>query len=339
MAIHSLDAGHNMPRVLLFSAGVSIMTSCLLEQNKSIRRRKNSLLELLRFLSALWVLYYHDYVPFKNMLFSEGYLAVEFFFILSGFYLMRSMNKYLDMPTKQGLFEFIKHRFKNIAIPFTIGEIFVLIYSFAFEISYNLFFGYLWYIRDLFIAMIGIFLLKKYIKSEKLFYIVLATVSIVAMFGFIWLPVIAWPNGPFRSINSIPIGMIVALIPSIKIGNETHYNKMSAIIPIVSFLVVGLGCLAIIILPYKHPVLPYLLVILVYPSLIYFANQIEYSNKFLDWLGSLSFPIYAFQCIVRVIEACGLKNNTVLFVILLSLVILYSIIIEYCKFNKQTIKI
>ena len=48
MAIHSLDTGHKMPRVLLFSAGVSIMTSSLLEQNKSIRRRKNSLLELLR---------------------------------------------------------------------------------------------------------------------------------------------------------------------------------------------------------------------------------------------------------------------------------------------------
>lgn len=109
MAIHSLDTGHKMPRVLLFSAGVSIMTSSLLEQNKSIRRRKNSLLELLRFLFALWVLYYHDYVPFKNMLFSEGYLAVEFFFVLSGFFLMRSINKYIHRPTKEGLLSFLKH--------------------------------------------------------------------------------------------------------------------------------------------------------------------------------------------------------------------------------------
>ena len=282
------------------------------------------------------MLYYHHYVPYKNDLFSEGYLAVEFFFVLSGFYLMRSMDKYLNMPTKQGLLAFIKHRFKNIAIPFIIGEIFVLIYSFVFEISYNLFFGYLWYIRDLFLAMIGIFWLKKHTKSKKIFYIILVSISIVGMFGFLWLPIIAWPNGPFRSIISIPIGMIAALIPPLKIGNKTQGNKTIMTILVIAFLAIGLGCLAIIVLPDKHPILLYLLVILGYPSLIYFANQINFSNKFLDWLGSLSFPIYAFQCILRVIEACGFENNTGLFVILMMLVLTYSLtmyILSNPKYN------
>ena len=320
MAIHSLNAGHKMPRVLLFSAGVSIMTSSLLEQNKSIRRRKNSLLELLRFLFALWVLYYHDYVPFKNMLFSEGYLAVEFFFVLSGFFLMRSINKYIHRPTKEGLLSFLKHRFKSIAIPFLIGEVFVLIYSFVFEISYNLFFGYLWYIRDLFIAMTCIFLLRKYIKKEKTFYIILAMTSLISFFGFLWLPIIAWPSGPFRSAAAIPLGIFASLIPQIKLKGKTN-----TIIPLVGLIVSALVCISIIALPDKSLLLSYILVIIGYPSLMYFTNQIHFSNKILDWLGSLSFPIYAFQCILRVIEACGLKDNTWLFVILLILVLTYSL--------------
>jgi len=113
-------------------------------------KNKNSLIELMRFLFALWVLYYHSYVPFKSNMFSDGFLAVEFFFVLSGFYLVRSIDKYVDKPIKQGLFGFLKHRFSAISIPFLINEIFVLYYSFAFGSEYNFLFGYLWYIRDLF---------------------------------------------------------------------------------------------------------------------------------------------------------------------------------------------
>ena len=98
-------------------------------------KAKNSLLELFRFLFALWVLYYHSFVPFKGELFGQGYLAVEFFFVLSGFFLMRSIDKYIEGPTKEGLLSFLKHRLKGILIPFLIGEIFVLIYSFTIEIS------------------------------------------------------------------------------------------------------------------------------------------------------------------------------------------------------------
>ena len=71
----------------------------------------------------------------------------------------------------------------------------------------------------------------------------------------------------------------------------------------------------------------HILVIVGYPSLLYFANQIHFSNRFLDWLGSLSFPIYAFQCILRVVEACGFENNTWLFVILMILVLSYSFVV------------
>ena len=90
-------------------------------------------------------------------------------------------------------------------------------------------------------------------------------------------------------------------------------------------------CLYIISLPDKNLLVSYLLVIFGYPSLIYFANQINFSNKFFDWLGSLSFPIYAFQCILGVIEAYGFTNSTGLFIILVVLVLTYSLITNFIK--------
>ena len=98
-------------------------------------KAKNSLIELFRFLFALWVLYYHSFVPYKGEMFGQGYLAVEFFFVLSGFFLMRSIDKYIHRPTKEGLLSFLKHRFKSIAIPFLIGEVFVLIFQKQMNIS------------------------------------------------------------------------------------------------------------------------------------------------------------------------------------------------------------
>ncbi len=291
---------------------------------------KNSLIELFRFLFALWVLYYHDYVPYKGEMFGQGYLAVEFFFVLSGFFLMRSMEKCTQRTTKEGLLSFLKHRFKGIAIPFIIGEIFVLIYSFAFEVSYNFFFGYLWYVRDLFLAMVGIFFLRKCVRNEKCFYIVLAIVSLITFFGFSWLPIFAWPSGPFRSAAAIPLGIFTALIPRI-----TYQGKANIGVAIAGLLFTAFGCFFIISLPDKDLLLSYLLVIIGYPSLIYFTNQIQFHNKFLDWLGSLSFPIYAFQCILRVIEAFGLNDNRWLFVILMALVLTYSLTTYILKVSKQ----
>ena len=300
---------------------------CELRELQNINaKRKNSILELLRFLFALWVLYYHSFVPFKFSLFGDGFLAVEFFFVLSGFFLVRSIDKYTAMPLKSGLLEFIKHRFRAIAISFIIGEIFVLIYSLPGEISVNYFFGYLWYIRDLFIAMTCVFLLRKYVKNERIFYLIVAAVSAVALFGFGWSSIMAWPGGPFRSAAAMPLGMLAALIPkiSVKRGDKAHRGP-STVISAIGFFAVGAGCLAIIAMPEKSDALMYCLVILGYPALIYFASCIDLNCGFLNWLGSLSFPIYSFQCILRVIEVWGLKDQGILFIILIGLVLLFSL--------------
>lgn len=299
---------------------------------------KNSLIELMRFLFALWVLYYHHYVPYKCDLFSDGYLAVEFFFVLSGFFLVRSIDKYTSMPAREGFFGFLKHRFMTIALPFVIGEVFVFAYVFLFGIpEYNILFGYLWYIRDLFIAMAVIFLLRRIIKRDFWFYALLLCMSITAMFAFSRIPLLAWPGGPFRSIAAMPLGMLAAIIPKLSLKKRDGEQNKSAtyLLAALGLLLVAAACIYVIVLPQKSMLLKCLLVMAGYPLLLYFASCVKFNCKLFDWLGSLSFPIYAFQCIIRVIEGLGLRNNTYLFIILMLIVLTFSAITHLCKKKRE----
>ena len=296
------------------------------------KSNKNSLIELMRFLFALWVLYYHSFVPFKNELWANGYLAVEFFFVLSGFYLIRSIDRHTALPLKEGLPKFLLHRFKPIAFLFIINDLFAIYYSFAIELSYNVFFGYLWYIRDLFIAITLFFVLRKYIRSEKWFYIVICVLSATALFAFQFSPVIAWPGGPFRSVAAIPLGMLAALLPKIPTTvNEGKKSPLRISLIIAGIAVSSILCLYIAALPEKSQFLKYALVIIVFPAMLYFASCANVKCGVLNWLGSLSFPIYAFQCIIRIIEYYWISNETTLFIILAALVLTYTTIENLIK--------
>ena len=299
------------------------------------KSNKNSLIELMRFLFALWVLYYHSFVPYKNEFWSNGFLAVEFFFVLSGFYLVRSIDRYAALPLKEGLPKFLLHRFKPIAVLFIINDLFSIYYSFAIELSYNVFFGYLWYIRDLFIAITLFFLLRKYIRSQKLFYCVISILSFAAFFAFQLIPMLAWPGGPFRSVAAMPIGMLAALIPKISVTKSNKSSVSHILLIVAGITVSSIGCLTIAVLAEKSQLLKYALVIIIFPALLYFASCANVKCALLNWLGSLSFPIYAFQCILRIIDYYWIRNETVLFVILVSLVLVYSLIENLVIWKKR----
>ncbi len=71
---------------------------------------RNGLIELYRFLFAMWVVWYHGFFAFKNQFFNHGYIAVEFFFILSGFYIIKSIDKQSDKPFFTGLWQMLWSR-------------------------------------------------------------------------------------------------------------------------------------------------------------------------------------------------------------------------------------
>ena len=105
---------------------------------------RNSLIELYRFLFAMWVVWYHGFFVFKNQFFNHGYIAVEFFFILSGFYILQTIDKYKDKSFFTGLWKMLWSRVKSLSLPFIVGLVFVFWFMFL-EGQISLL-GYLWYI-------------------------------------------------------------------------------------------------------------------------------------------------------------------------------------------------
>ena len=315
---------------------VNIVDTRQLISAPKTKSRKNSIVELLRFLFSLWVLYFHGYVPYRNDFFSDGKLAVEFFFVLSGFYLVRSMKKYETQPVFKGLKTFLYHRFKAISTVFIIGEIFVLIYSLVFDFSYNFLFGYLWYVRDLFLAMAFFFVVKKLLKKDVYFYIFITALSIFSIFISGKIPGCAeWPGGAFRAFASMPLGMLAAIIPQLpqEIKGKT-VRKISSFAAILGFIVSGAFSLWAVASPEKTQNMIYAMVIIGFPAMLYFANQLHINIGFLNWLGTLSFPIYAFQCIIRVIDQLGVNNATHHFIILSALVLSFSLVTESISKHK-----
>ncbi len=89
-------------------------------------------LDLLRGIAALVVVYFHTHALFGPNIFQHGYLAVDFFFMLSGFVLMSAYGQRLDAgwPT----FTFMKARFARLYPLYFLG----LTLTFVFLTAYYL---------------------------------------------------------------------------------------------------------------------------------------------------------------------------------------------------------
>lgn len=97
----------------------------------STKSKRNSLIEFYRFLFAMWVVYYHGYffLP-KTQYFSSGYLAVEFFFILTGMFLVKDIVKHSDQSFIKGGISLVWKKLKSLSFTLVISLIFALVYFF-----------------------------------------------------------------------------------------------------------------------------------------------------------------------------------------------------------------
>ena len=104
------------------------MNALLEKQKDKIKKitSRNSLIELYRFLFALWIVWYHGYFIIKNQYFDDGYIAVEFYFILSGFHFLKTLDKYKDKALAVGLVQMIWSKIKPLGMAFIIGVVFVI---------------------------------------------------------------------------------------------------------------------------------------------------------------------------------------------------------------------
>ena len=297
------------------------------KQYKNLKQEKqrNSLIEFYRFLFALWVVWYHGFFIFKNEYFSHGYIAVEFFFILSGFYILKAIDKYKDKSFFTGLWQLLWSRIKSLGLPFIIGLVFVIWFMFLDGQISTL--GYLWYIPCMLLSFALIYVLKRSLKNEKIFILTLLFLVIVS-YILLYIPILeGW--GLFRGLGGVSLGALISYIP--KVNLKIKNVNFNWIITIALFILI----VFLAYLPKENLISEYFLVLLLIPMLIYFTNILNVNCRFLNFLGSLSFGLYAYQCVLRVLEFYIPLAQYWLFLILLSLVLIDKLIVKIYNIIKN----
>lgn len=272
-------------------------------------KARNGLIDLYRFLLSLVVVHGHSLFVVRGPYFGPGSACVEFFFVLSGYLFWSFLNKSKERTFKENLYQLHKTRFLPLAIPICIGvlsNIIESIYVGEFGI-----WGYLWYIEVMFIEMIALILLRKWIKSDKKFMITIMSVMVIAIVLKYFGPFYSF--GYIRGAATIPMGIFLASLPKIK----KKWIVIPLLIPvmIVCFFIICFHWKNVEWFGYKIPEL--ILDNVLYPALIYLTFCLKVKSKFLSYLGALSFGLYAFQCPADMLRTMGVTNIYFLFGLIL----------------------
>ncbi len=291
--------------------------------NKETKR--NSFIEIYRLLASLWICYLHGYrlVSLENK-YSYGYLAVEFFLIISGFYFDKIYSKESEKPFFNGLLSLVWNRFKPLLITFSICSVFSIIYAIENE-EYLRFLGFLWFIPMQYIMMVFLYSAKRVYNKFPFLYI-----SVFIIFSFAAYKTFSVDKSDevMRSLFAFFLGYILSKIPRFK------SNIISFIIVIFTFiLTLYITCFSIEINVEKV-----LLLLILFPLLIYFSSCINFSNKYINVICSISVNIYMYQTVARLLEYYDLGiNEGTLFIIVISLSIidlLFKILFKSIKEKK-----
>ncbi len=309
-----------------------------MDKADSPKQERNSVLELLRLLAAFWILHQHNFTPIPRQTFAYGGRAVEFFFMLSGFFFYRSFFKENKGFFLIRLLRFEWKRFKPIAITFSLPFLFSVHYYYQMKprgIDVGGIFGYLWYVPKLLTALAVYFIMAGLIerltrlKPEKrrlLFYLFVLILTVI-FYGKILVK--GSINGDDRALGGVGLGILLSALPAVK-------NRLPAFL---SPLLCTVLVLTVTLLSYLHltpSLFDSLIILLLFPALIYLAAQAEFKNRVINRLARLSFGIYAYQAIARYVKMNGIvKGDANLFYFVMALAILDQLIQALFKYLWQ----
>ena len=285
-------------------------------------KKRNSLIELYRFIFAMNVVKNHGFFPYQGKLFGPENLSVEFFFVLSGFFIRTSFDKYINLPYFKGLFLMLKQKLVALGIPLLISFLFWIPYRFMVESDVVL--GYLWFVHDMFVIFIFYYTLRKFVRNEKIFFSISALLFVAASV-FHAIPEFQ-SNGWFRAISSMSLGILVSYIPSIKLKHQWLIY-----IPLVF---VWAYIIRMLFFEYSF-VEEEKLNLLIFPALIYLTFQLSPYNKVLNYLGAISFGLYAYQHIPRLMRVLEIGNVWIYFIIIVALAVLTDGIVRIIRYKKS----
>lgn len=292
-------------------------------------------ISLYKFLFSIMIIVFHvgnvlDYNKFKFN-FGSGSIAVDFFFVVSGFFFCR---KYVNYKVKNSVGEDSFNYFINrtnrfikyiiilliIAIPFSI---FCLKFNFTSLINafYKLLyiphhtkcgseiFGITWYI----VAMILVesMLFPFLIKYKKEFVYIVSPIIIILLGSYLliryghfatpWKMGTILYKGILRGIFEINIGMYLYLI-SEKISN-VKFTKLSKILLLLFEIAGYLSIFVLVNLNNAHRRFDVLMLIIISICILISTNKNMYlynfcNNKLFYFLEKLSLPMYIYQWLI-----------------------------------------
>lgn len=286
------------------------MTDASIKANSAFKQKKerNGLIDLYRFLLSLVVVKSHSLFVLHGPYFGPGRVCVEFFFVLSGYLFLPFLNKSKGRSVKDSVKALTKTRFLPLAIPICIGVTSNIISTFFDGEPFSLW-GYLWYIKVMFVEMIALIILRKLIKNDAHFTLTISGVMIVALILKFFTPLYTW--GYFRGASSIPMGILMAMLPKLKPKRKWVIPLMLVPVAISCFCIVcfNLGNVEWLGIRFLELILDNIL----YPVLIYLSFCVKFKSGLLSYLGALGFGLYAFQCPADLFRSMGLENVWVLF--------------------------
>ena len=281
-------------------------------------KKRNSLIELYRFFFAVNVVKGHGFFPWAIPYFGPARVSVEFFFVLSGFLFVRSLERLRDMPLKQGLPRLIVEKMKPLFFPVVVGLICNLIYNIKSGEVSGLW-GYLWYVHAMLLTFLAYLVLRRLVRSDRAFYTAVAVILLLATLMRFSGIFYSW--GYVRAASTISLGMLLSRIPPI----PERYRRLIplALVPVllatVAAVCFSLGNLEVLG-GFRWAEL--ILDLVLYPALIYLTFGLRISSRPLNYLGALSFGLYAFQCPADLLRLLGVENNYILLSLIVALAVL-----------------
>lgn len=297
-----------------------------------MQKNRNGLLEIYRIFLCFWAMYAHDFFFFKDYhgAFPNAPLTVDFFFIISGFFLISSMQKLKEEKPLLGAWKLMRSRLKPIsfsmlfAVAFNAVCMILFIRADYFGVLFTNF-CYWWYILYLVIGIAIFYLVFCLIKSKTAYAVFLALL-VVAMGTLHYVMEIGifdvYPlSYVVRTFACIAVGMLCSYIPKWK-PKKFNFNAV-----FVAILIPTIFYLAYIPKDYWLRID----LIVMFAGLVYFSANVNVGGKFFNFIGKLSSRMYVYMAFVSMICVLGTTNHRFLFVVDLFISILDLLFFTYYK--------
>lgn len=313
-----------------------------MEQNLPMRKRRNETVDFLKFLFALVIVIFHGRKLASSgefALFQSGYLGVEFFFLVSGFLMMKSVSGIPGTGGWYGAAAFLLHKIKglypSVLFAFTVSLVTVIciglapaavesVLSSAWEIFLLRMSGIqgttantiTWYISAMLIAILLLYPII--LKFRSNFSYIIAPLAAIFLLGYLaqtgnltspekWMHIVY--RGLLRALGELCLGCVCW-----QISEQLRKISFTAFARVL-LLILQWTCilLSLCIMNVPASKLEYVCILFLAVAVTIGFSEISVKrktfryNKICSWLGAFSLPLYLNHAYIRHIFRYTLK--------------------------------